>query len=244
MNDHAVHDIASGKEKVVITVDPHDAAAAAAEVRRLGADPRVAAVAIPLASTMLGSDHWNPVYEACIELELPVYVHFSGLEGRYADAAPLSGGTHASALARMTLMPHLAESNIASLTFEGALVRYPHLQLVFAGFGFTWLPSLLWRLDREWRTFRHDVPWVVEPPSERVLENMWFTTWPVAEGAHIDVWEGGFTDRLRQRIVFGSHAPHDGDTAADVVEHLGEAWADRLRSNGEALSGRRSVTVS
>lgn len=243
VNDHAISDLATGDDGVVITVDPHDPGWSALEVRRLGRDPRVTAVAIPLVGTMLGAAHWDPLYEACVEIGLPVYVHFSGLEGRYSDAAPLSGGIHASALSRMTLMPHLAESNIASLTFEGALVRHPDLQVIFAGFGFTWLPSLMWRLDREWRTFRHDVPWVTSPPSERVLDNMWFTTWPVAEATDTDVWKGGFTERLRGRVVFGSHAPHDGDGTADVTRHLGAEWVERLRVNGAALTGQRDGVV-
>jgi predicted TIM-barrel fold metal-dependent hydrolase len=228
---------AADGDRPVIVVSPHDPEWSATEIRERARDGDAGAVALPLAGPMLGASFWDPVYEACVEAGLPVVVHFSGVEGRYLGSPPLSGGAHMSALSRMTLMPHLAESSIASLTFEGALVRHPDLRILFTGFGFTWLPSLLWRLDREWRTFRHDVPWVTEPPSRRVLAGMWFSTWPMAEVTDTATWAGGFTDELRTRIVFGSHAPHDGDSAADVDAVIGAGWSDRLRDNGSAALG-------
>jgi predicted TIM-barrel fold metal-dependent hydrolase len=221
----------------VILVSPHDPEWSAGEIRRRASE-LVGGVALPLAGDMLGSRFWDPIYAACVETGLPLVVHFSGVEGHYLGAPPLSGGVHASAFSRLTLMPHLAESNIASFTFEGAGVRFPELRVLFAGFGFTWLPSLLWRLDREWRTFRHDVPWVVSPPSEEVLEKMYFTTHPVGEAADRQVWEKGFTGRLRARLVFGSHAPFGSDTAAEAERVLGAEWAEQLMANGATLLQR------
>jgi predicted TIM-barrel fold metal-dependent hydrolase len=187
---------------------------------------------------MLGSQTWDPIFEACVDTGLPLVVHFSGVEGRYAGAPALAGGVHSNALSRLALMPHLAESNITSLTYEGALNRFPDLRILFTGFGFTWLPSLLWRLDREWRTFRHDIPWVLEPPSEQVLTNMWFSTWPVGEAKNTHEWESGFTDRLRDRVVYGSHSPHQGDTRLDIETHLGAKWATRLEHTASAALAR------
>jgi uncharacterized protein len=221
-------------DRDVVVVAPQDPAWSAEEIRTRAGDGSPGAVALPLASPMLGAPAWDPIYDACVETGLPLVVHFSGVEGHYLGAPPLAGGAHGSALARMTLMPHLAESTIASLTFEGALARHPQLRLLFTGFGFTWLPALLWRLDREWRTFRHDVPWVAEPPSRRVLESMWFGTWPLAEAADTTAWSGGFTAELLGRVVFGSHAPHGGDSAADVDRVLGSGWSQRLDDNARA----------
>ncbi|TQC47815.1 hypothetical protein EEB14_18325 [Rhodococcus sp. WS4] len=222
----------------VTVVSPADPTWSAQEIRRRAAANTTGAVSLPLTTTMLGSQVWDPIFEACVETDLPLVVHFSGVEGRYAGAPALAGGVHSNALSRLTLMPHLAESNIASLTYEGALVRFPELRIIFTGFGFTWLPSLLWRLDREWRTFRHDIPWVTEPPSEQVLNNMWFSTWPVGEAADTDEWESAFTERLRDRVVYGSHSPHEGDTPADLETHLGAKWTNRIVGSGAAALAR------
>ncbi len=234
LNSHVEQAWASDTDRPVAVMSPHDPAWSAAEIREHAHGGRIGAIGLPLSPTMLGGPFWDPIYEACVEADLPVVVHFSGVEGRYLGAPALAGGAHPSALSRMTLMPHLAESAIASLTFEGALVRHPGLRFLFTGFGFTWLPSLLWRLDREWRTFRHDVPWVAGPPSRRVLESMWFSTWPVAEAADPEAWQGRFTDELWTRIVFGSHAPHDGDGIIDLEATLGTERAGMLADNGLA----------
>ena len=42
--------------------------------------------------------------------------------------------------------------------------KFPTLQVVLLEFGFTWLPSHLWRLTKFWRGLRMEVPWVDRPP--------------------------------------------------------------------------------
>jgi hypothetical protein len=207
-----------------IVVSPYDPQRSANEVRRR-AGSGAGAVAIPLAGPQLGSSHYDAIYDACQEAGLPVVVHFSGLEGYYRGAQPLAGGIHWSAFSRHVLLPQLAESNLASMTFEGTFEKFPGLRVLVSGFGFTWLPPLLWRLDREWRTFRHDIPWVKRPPSQYLKERAWFTSWPLREAGGAEVWKRfGFSDDVRSRIVYGSHDPFDGDSPDDVRALLdGEA---------------------
>ena len=243
INEYGLANWTSARGRLAVAISPHDPVWSAAEIRRLAAEQHVGAVALPLTSTMLGSKTWDPVYAACTETGLPVVVHFSGVEGNYVGAPALAGGVHRSAFSRLALMPHVAESNIASLAFEGAFARFPDLQILVSGFGFTWLPSLLWRMDREWRTFRHDVPWVTAPPSEWATTNLWFTSWPLGEAAGAEHWQGSFPEALRSRVAFGSHAPHAGDEAADPERLLGRTWADALFANGAGFLSLSTAVV-
>jgi predicted TIM-barrel fold metal-dependent hydrolase len=220
-----------------ILVSPYDPDwSARAITAAVSASDRYGAVALPLNSTLIGANSFDPIYQAATEADLPVVVHFSGVEGHYLGAPPLSGGVHTTAFARATLMPHLAESNITSLCFGGTFEKFPKLRVLFSGFGFGWLPSLLWRLDREWRTFRHDVPWVKRPPSEYVLDSVWLSTWPISEAT--GEWPSLFTsERLRSRVVFGSHDPFDGDTVGAVRDALGGS-ADAVLGNGAPVLGK------
>jgi predicted TIM-barrel fold metal-dependent hydrolase len=194
------------------------------------------------AEGLMGSAHFDPIYDACSEVGLPLVVHFSGVEGRYLGAPTLAGGVHYSALARHVLMPHLAESNLTSLVFEGTFEKFPRLQVLFAGFGFVWLMPLVWRLDREWRTFRHDVPWVRRPPSTYLAEHAWFTSHPIEEAVDAGVWaRAGFSDEFADRIVFGSHAPFEPDSSADVTRVLGPERGERLLRAGSALLATSAV---
>jgi hypothetical protein len=217
-----------------IVVSPHDAEWSANEVRRRAA-AGAAAVAIPLGGPLLGNGFFDPLYAACAETELPVVVHFSGLEGLYRGAQPLAGGLHWSAFARHALLPQLAESNLSSMAFEGTFEKFPRLQVIVSGFGFAWLPPLLWRLDREWKTFRHDVPWVKRAPSEYVKDRVWVTSWPVREGGADALERFGVADDVRARVVYGSHDPFHGDSPADVVEVLGEVAGGRVLAAGASL---------
>lgn len=232
LNAFAVANWTSDLARVALVVNPHDPAGSVQKLRAHLGDARVAALAIPLMPVMLGNRAWDPVYELAEEMGLPVLIHFSGVEGAYAGAPPLAGAPHTNALSRHILMPHLAESNIASLIFEGTFYRFPRLQVLFAGFGFKWLPSLMRRMDQEWRNFRSDMPWVRDKPSVRVLTNVWASSYPVGEALDPAHWQGEFSEALRKRVVFASNAPIDPDTEAMLTEALGQEWHDRIRDNG------------
>lgn len=45
--------------------------------------------------------------------------------------------------------------------------------------GFTWVPSLMWRLDKEWKGLRHNTPWVKRPPSDYMRRHIRLTTQPL-----------------------------------------------------------------
>ena len=231
INSYALEHWTSPTRYVALVISSHDLAWSAKEIRRSIFLPQLAAVALPLTSTMLGNQMWDPVYEAAVDANLPVIVHFSGVEGWYRSAPSLSGGVHHSNFSRRSLMPHLAESNITSLCFEGAFARFPDLRVIFLGFGFSWLPSLAWRIDREWRTFRPDMPWVTVPPSTWITRNMWFGSYPLGELARLENLARS-TTAFRDRIVYGSHSPFGADSVDDLNRDLGSEWARAVASNG------------
>lgn len=243
LNAYGADHWTSEQSHLVALVDPYDVEWSTSEVRRLAGTERVGGVAIPLVSDMLGNNRWYPVYELCSDLDLPLVVHYSGVEGLYSGAPQLAGGVHTSGFSRLSLMPHIAESNVTSLIFEGVFRRYPNLRVIFTGFGFTWLPSLLWRMDREWRTFRHDIPWVLRPPSMDLLANMYFATYPIGEAKSLEEWQPFFTDELSACVVFGSHAPIDEDSVADVESAVGADWRARFMTNGAKALGLSGATV-
>jgi uncharacterized protein len=237
LNRYGLEQWSDERSSLALVVSPNDPAWSAREIRECASLGGCGAVALPFGSTLFGSRMYDPVYEAAEEAGLPIVAHFSGVEGRYAGAAPLGGGVHYTPFARRVLLPQLAESNLASLAFEGTFERFPSLQFLFSGFGLSWLPALLWRMDREWRTFRHDVPWVRRAPSEYVLEQVWVTTYPIREATVTGEWQRLFgQESLRDRIVYGSHDPFDGDGPDLIRAELGDADGSRVLTNGRALA--------
>src|SRR3569833_3171111 len=86
--------------------------------------------------------------------------------------------------------------------------RYPTLKIVLIEAGFAWLPSLGWRLDRNWKRLKAEVPHLKRAPSEYMRQHFWVSTQPMEEPEHpadlIDVmgWIGW------DRILFASDYPH------------------------------------
>lgn len=229
--------------KVTITANPHDPEQGAEEVRRLSADRRVIAVSLPIIGTLMGSKYYHPIYEAASEAGLPVMVHPSGSEGSYAGAPPLAGGVPRTYAERHALLPQVAQASLASLIFEGTFERYPELRVMFVEFGFSWLATFMWRLDREWQNFRADTPWVKRPPSEYVRQFVRLTTQPIDEPAKREhLWEVMELMHADEVLLFASDYPHyDNDNPMLVRDSvLPPAYRERiLYDNAKELFGDR-----
>jgi predicted TIM-barrel fold metal-dependent hydrolase len=73
------------------------------------------------------------------------------------------------------------QSQLVSLVSEGVFARFPGLRVALIEGGFTWLPSLMWRFDKNWKGLRGEVPWVDRLPSEIIREHVRLTIQPVDE---------------------------------------------------------------
>jgi hypothetical protein len=107
-------------------------------------------------------------------------------------------------------MAQVVQSQVLSLISEGVFERLPQLRVAIIDGGFTWLPSFMWRFDKDWKGVRREVPWVRRPPSEYVREHLRFTVAPIdAPPDRPDV----LRDILRQMwgdelLFYASDYPH------------------------------------
>jgi predicted TIM-barrel fold metal-dependent hydrolase len=168
--------------RVAITVPTQDPIAAAAEVRRLGANPAVSAVALPMINVLVGNRHYHPIYEAAAEHGLPILLHVTGTDYVY-QGAPAGMGWPENYVERYVALAQIGISNLGSLVFSGVFERFPGLKFIFVEFGFGWALPALWRMDKAWQALRVETPWVKRFPSEYVRERVRFTTQPLDEPA-------------------------------------------------------------
>jgi uncharacterized protein len=161
-----------------IVVTPEDPAAAVKEIERHAGDRRFVQILIPARSQMpLGRPHFWPIYEAAAHHELPVCVHAGGGLGN--PPMPVGWPTHY--VEEYLAVAQGFQAQLVSLLAEGVFTKFPGLTVVFAESGFTWLPSLMWRLDKNWRGLRREIPWIDRLPSEIVREHLLFTIQPLDE---------------------------------------------------------------
>jgi predicted TIM-barrel fold metal-dependent hydrolase len=78
-------------------------------------------------------------------------------------------------------------AEVISLILNGVFDSYSELRFIILEGGFSWLPHLMWRMDREYRQGRVEVPWVKKLPSEHMRERLRFSTQPT-EDLSPDQW--------------------------------------------------------
>ena len=222
-----------------LVVAAQDAPRAAEEIRAFGEHPGIVQVLLPCgALTSYGDARYDPIFAAAAELGLPVAMHVGG-EGLGMNPPPTPTGFPAYYVEWHTLLPATAQSHVVSLVCRGTFARHPGLRIVFIEAGVTWLPSLLWRLDANWKALRSEVPWVRELPSETVRERVCFTTQPMEEPTDprrlVPALE--MIDGIERMLMYASDYPHwDFDPAPLIRNRLPREWREAVMSeNARAL---------
>ena len=76
-------------------------------------------------------------------------------------------------------MSHIFQSQLINLIVEGVFEEFPDLKIALIASGVTWLPALMWRLDKEWKGLRREVPWVKRLPSDYIRQHVRLTVQPI-----------------------------------------------------------------
>ena len=218
-----------------LVVAPQDPAGAAAEIRRLGGEPRIAQVLVSSGSQRpYGDPFYHPIWDACAEVGLPFAVHLGGNAG--VNAMPTGTGPptffwEAHALLAQTGMGHLA-STIAHGVFE----RWPGSRLVIIECGIAWVPALLWRLDEDYRALRKETPWLDRLPSEYARDHIRLTTQPLeAPRNPAALWTALDDIGGRDMLMFASDYPH-WDFEDPAFVRIPRDWREQLLDgNARAL---------
>jgi len=189
-----------------LVLPAHDPVAMAAEIDRLGGHPRIRQIFLPIRSEHLyGRRTYLPVFEAAARHGLVCGLHFGGS----SDGPPTPVGFPSWYMEEYAGATQLYFSQIMSIIAEGLLQRFPSLKFAVLEGGFLWLPGIMWRLDKEWKGLRRDIPWVDRPPSSLVREHFRFSVAPVDAGPPehmaVQIDHLGADDML----MFATDYPHD-----------------------------------
>ncbi|PKW18578.1 amidohydrolase family protein [Saccharopolyspora spinosa] len=215
---------------LAITIAPHDPYAAADEIRRRGRETGVVGIQLLLREQMLGSRWFDPVYEAACELELPIVLHQSGSEGCYVTSQTVAGGVPRSYGERHAVLTQVGAANVVDMIAGGALERFPTLRIVMVEWGFSWLSSLLARMDHLWERDPSAAPLVRRRPSEYVAEHFTFTTQPLDEPETATELRSLFTiPHIGEMLLFSSDYPHyDTDDPGFILKRIPADMRDRV----------------
>src|SRR5262245_26693894 len=198
-----------------LVVPSHHPDLAAQEIERLGQHPSFVQVFLPIHSAALyGNRRYHPIYAAAERHNLAIGLHFGGAPGN----PPTPTGWPSYYIEEYAGMAQIFQSQVMSLIVEGVFDLFPALPLALIESGFTWLPSLMWRLDKEWNGLRREVPWVKRLPSEYIHNHIRLTTQPIdgpPNAQHLQqIVEQLGSDEL---LMFSTDYPHwQFDTPAEA----------------------------
>jgi predicted TIM-barrel fold metal-dependent hydrolase len=205
LNDWTAEEWLAGEPRLgaSIVVAPQDVDYALAELERCAGRPGFVQVLLPVrAEAPYGKRRWHRFFAAAAERGLPVALCLGGLPGTPST----STGWPSFFAEEHVAASQAAQAQLMSLVVEGVLPKNPALRIVVVECGFAWLPSMVWRLDKNWKGLRQEVPWVERLPSEYVREQVRLTTHPLETTDPADLAE---TIRLvgEECLLWGSSYP-------------------------------------
>jgi predicted TIM-barrel fold metal-dependent hydrolase len=220
-----------------IVVGARDARLAAAEIRRLAPNPRVAQIIVAYPPCLLGDRSLDPLYEAADESALPIALQATGAyaginRGMAAVGNPTSVFEYEAGWRSMA-QPHLV-SMIAAGTFK----RYPNLRLALCGFGAAWLPSLVWGLDMDVKAGRVELPSQKQLPSEVIADRVNLSTVRLEVPSDSEQLAAVLsTIDAGKLLFFASGYPREDDVGPEAVRRVIPAeWLDPvLHDNARRL---------
>jgi predicted TIM-barrel fold metal-dependent hydrolase len=119
---------------------------------------------------------------------------------------------------------------VISIILNGVFDAFPKLRFIMLEGGFTWLPHVMWRMDREYRQGRIEAPWIEKLPSQHAKERLRLATQPsedLTDDQLLKIVDLIGTDDL---LVFATDYPHfDFDSpAAAVPRSLPETLREKI----------------
>jgi predicted TIM-barrel fold metal-dependent hydrolase len=162
-----------------ICVNLNDPAAAAAEIRRVGGNPRMVQTLGTGESVLLyGHRFYHPVYEACEEMGIVFALH-PGAEGSLNSTTPI--GRPSGYFEWHNSLPLTFQAHLNSLITEGAFEKFPKLMVLLVEGGVSWLAYLMWRMNKNFKALRVTAPWLRQSPGEYIFNHVRLTTQPIEE---------------------------------------------------------------
>jgi hypothetical protein len=159
-----------------IVVPAQNPELAAAEIDRVGSDPRFVQVVLPVRSeSPLGKRRYWPIYDAAQRNGLAIGIYPGGASGNPITPA----GWPSYYLEDYVGFAQAFQGTLLSLVSEGVFSKFPELRVVLLESGFSWLGPLLWRFDKNWKGLRREVPWVDRLPSDIIRNRVHITTQPL-----------------------------------------------------------------
>ncbi|WIV68735.1 amidohydrolase family protein [Natrialbaceae archaeon AArc-T1-2] len=205
------------------TVTTHDPHAAAEEIDRMANEDQIIGVFIINSANYppLGDPKYDVVYEAAENHGMHVAYHGAAAGGFNIDF-PRQNQEFEQFLSVHSLA-HLWQSTmtLTSLIVQGVPEKFPDLNFNFLEAGLSWVPYMMWRLNKEYAMRRSEAPLLRKSPEEYIKDQFYFSSQPLGEPNN----PGDMKEMIDliglDSVMFASDYPHwDFDHPDELDKHL------------------------
>ena len=172
----------------------------------------------------LGEREWDPLWEACCELDLPVNFHIGASESSigWFGSSPWPSQGDDQKLAVGSAMMYLTNARVfANLIFSGVLERFPELSVVSVESGIGWIPFVLESLDHQLvETAPSSMHELTMKPSEYFHRQVYACFWFERHGPAELIDAIGVDN-----VLFETDFPHPTCLYPDSLTHAMDALA-------------------
>jgi hypothetical protein len=178
---------------------------AAREIERVGSHPGFVQVFLPVRSQHpYGSRLFHPIWSAAEKHDLVVGIQFGGAPGN----PPTPSGWPSYYFEEYVGMAQVCQSQVMSIITEGVFDRFPKTRVVIAECGWGWVPSWMWRMDKEWKGLKRETPWVRQQPSDYMRQHMRWTLQPVDPPGPVEFLQMVEEMGSEELLMFSTDYPH------------------------------------
>ncbi len=171
----------------------------------------------------IGDPHWNPIWNAAQEVDLPISLHIGSGDFQEQLMNPARFAAHGltpTVVSQSMSILLLNAIQLMDVAMSGILPRNPRLRIVSVESGIGWLPFVKEALDHgfDYANVRIEKPEFTKHPSEYLREQVWACTFFEEFAAKNLLDEIG-----SDRVLFGNAAELYGVGAPDRAWEGGNA---------------------
>jgi predicted TIM-barrel fold metal-dependent hydrolase len=179
--------------------------------------------------------HWDPVFGACQEADIPVCMHI-GSSGSGASGQAIADDPHTPAIVPIATAFAGAARASVNMMLSPVPRQFPGIKLVWSEGGIGWIPAALERADRQWE--RHLWSHADDMrPSELARRNMWFCM--IEEPVGLKYRHDFRVDH----IVWESDYPHADTPFPDTQASVKELFDGMPDDEVDAITHRNAETL-
>ena len=205
----------------------------AKEIRRVGSHPRMVGVLMGANGTgmLSGHSHYYPIYEAAVELGLPIVLEAGGESYIYTLTHHTAAGPPVTYAEYRILADQSLTGHLGSLIAQGVFERFPDLKVLALGAGADWLGAVMARFDFKFDSHGREIPWAPKRPSEYFRKSIRLSTYPLdvaVESEHL-VKLLQTVEGIEDMLMYASGYPNwDTEWVDSVRQALPAEWHNKV----------------